>query len=172
MMGENVLHVDADPAVQPPQKSHKKKWLTGCGIGCLVMLVLFALVVALGVYGVRYGMKKVNEMTSEFEQRGFVKVTGQNIEVAGEVAEPTLYFGQMVKIIGNCRDEIAIIAQVAQIHGEVAGTLYFRGQTITIEPGAHLQGDLDLKCQAATIYGKVDGQVQGAYAELQDKRQE
>ena len=170
-MSDDVLRVDTEPAAQP-QTSQKKKWLTGCGIGCLVMLVLFILVAALGVYGIRYGMKKINEMSSEFEQRGFVKVVGQSIEVTSDVNEPTLYLGQVVKIIGDCSDEVAIVAQMAQIHGKVAGTLYFRGQVITIEPGAHLQGDLDLICQAATIYGKVDGQIQGTYTELQNKRQD
>jgi len=92
--------------------------------------------------------------------------------VTDEVTEPTVYLGQMVKIVGDCSDDIAIIAQMAQIHGEVAGTLYFRGQILTIEPGAHLQGDLDLKCQVATIYGKVDGQITGQYGKLQDKRED
>ncbi len=169
-MTENVLRVDTETS--KPQKTKKKKWVIGCGIGCLVVLVLFILVVVLGVYGVRYGMKKIEEMSGEFEQQGFVKVMAQSIEVTDEVTEPTVYLGQMVKIVGDCSDDIAIIAQMAQIHGEVAGTLYFRGQILTIEPGAHLQGDLDLKCQVATIYGKVDGQITGQYGKLQDKRED
>jgi hypothetical protein len=167
-MNENVLRVDEETA--KPQKSKKKKWVIGCGIGCLVVLVLFTLVVALGVYGVKYGLRKIDEMSGEFVKEGFVKVMGQSIEVTEDVTEPTVYVGQVIKIIGDCNDDIAIIGQMAQIHGKVAGTLYFRGQVITIEPGAHLQGGLDLKCQVATIYGKVDGQIQGAYAELQDRR--
>ncbi len=172
-MNNNVLQVDA--GVSRPQKSKKKKWIIGCGIGCLVALVLFILVVALGVYGVKYGLKKLDEMSSEFEQQGFVKETnefGQSIEVTGDVTERKLYVGQMVKIIGDCSDDIAIIAQMAHIHGKVDGTLYFRGQMLTIEPGAHLQGDLDLKCQVVTIYGKVDGQILGTYTDLQDKRED
>jgi len=167
-MNDNVLRVDTDTA--GPQKSKKKKWVIGCSIGCLVTLVLFIIVVALGVYGVKYGIKKIEEISGEFEQQGFSKVTAQSIEVNEEITEPTVYLGQTVKIIADCHTDIAIIAQIAQIHGQVAGTLYFRGQMLTIEPEAHLQGDLDLKCQMVTIYGKVDGQIQGAYSEMQDKR--
>jgi hypothetical protein len=166
-MNNNVLRVDAD--APRPQKSKKKQWVFGCGIGCLVVLVLFILVIAMGV---KYGRKWINEMSEEFEKQGFVKVVSQSIEVNDDVTERTVYVGQIVKIIGNCNDDIAIIAQMAQIHGRVAGTLYFRGQLLTIEPGAHLQGDLDVKCQVVTIYGKVDGQILGSYGELQDKRED
>lgn len=167
-MNENVLRVDTESA--GPQKSKKKKWVIGCSIGCLVALVLFILVVALGVYGVKYGLKKIEEISSEFEKQGFVKVTAQNIEVNEEITKPTVYLGQTVKIIADSQTDIAIIAQIAQIHGQLAGTLYFRGQLLTIEPDAHLQGDLDLKCQVVTIYGKVDGQIKGTYTEMQNKR--
>jgi hypothetical protein len=166
-MDNNVLQVDA--GVSRPQKSKTKKWVLGCGIGCLVVLVLFILVIAIGV---KYGKKLINEMSDEFEKQGFVKVVSQNIEVNEDVTERTVYVGQIVKIIGDCSDDIAIIAQMAQIHGKVTGTLYFRGQLLTIEPGGHLQGDLDVKCQVVTIYGKVDGQILGAYGELQDKQED
>jgi hypothetical protein len=169
-MNENVLRVDTEST--GPQKSKKKKWVIGCSIGCLVALVLFILVVALGIYGVKYGIKMIEEISSEFEKQGFVKVTAQSIEVNEEITEPTVYLGQTVKIIADCHTDVAIIAQIAQIHGKVAGTLYFRGQLLTIEPEAHLQGVLDLKCQIVTIYGKVDGQIQGEYGEMQDKRGE
>jgi hypothetical protein len=169
-MNNNVLRVDADTS-RPP-KSKTKKWVVGCGIGCLVVLVLFILVIAMGV---KYGRKMVKQMSNEFEQQGFVREEsefGTSMEITEDVTERKVYVGQAVKIIGDCSDDIAIIAQMAQIHGNVAGTLYFRGQLITIEPGAHLQGDLDVICQIVTIYGKVDGQILGKYADLQDRRED
>ena len=165
-MTENVSQVG--PQAPVPQKTGKKKWLIGCGIGCLVVLILFIVFVTLGV---KYAVRLANEMSSEFVQMGYAKVMAQNIEVTEDVNRPTVYVGQVVKIIGDCSDDVAIVAQMAQVHGKVAGTLYFRGQMITIEPEAHLLGDLDLKCQLATIYGKVDGQILGTYQELKDKRE-
>ncbi len=97
-------------------------------------------------------------------------MVNQTIQVTEDVVEPTVYVGQLVKIVADCDSDIAIIAQVGQVHGRVVGTVYFRGQTLVIEPEAEVQGDLDVKAQIVQVYGKVAGEITGNYQQLQDER--
>ena len=148
------------PHVMEPKRSGARKWLIGCGIGCLVLIII--LIVA-GYFGFKAGMKMVNQMTKEFEDQGFKKVMGQQINVSGQVTEKTLYVGQVVKMTGTCTTDMAIFAQMAEIDGKIDGTLYFRGQVLTIGPKAEIMKDLDLWAQMATVNGTVHGKILGTY---------
>ncbi|MCD4831119.1 MAG: polymer-forming cytoskeletal protein [Anaerohalosphaeraceae bacterium] len=161
----------SQPEVQDKkQKSTGKKWLIGCSIGCLAMIILSVLFCGVGGYfGYKYVHNKVDQWSQEFEDKGFAKITGHVIELADDVNESTLYIGQVVKIFGNCQGDVAVIAQVCQIHGNVEGTVYFRGQMLEIEPKATIQGDIDVLAQSVVIYGKVNGQINGKYQILDDK---
>ena len=143
------------------------KWGIGCGIGCLVILIL---VVAGSIFGIRYATRKVADMTQDLKQYGFEKqVKGQVLEVREDITEPTLYIGQMVKILGNCSTNLAILAQMGEIHGKVEGKVYFRGQVLTIQPNAELMNGLDVTAQVIQKYGKIDGEITGKYQAIDDK---
>jgi hypothetical protein len=150
--------------VNQQKKSRNKKWLWGGGIGCLVIIILF---VGLGIWGFFFFKGKVDEMTTELEKMGFRKIkTAQIIEVRDSIPEKPLYFGQVVKVFSASNSDIAIIAQTAEIHGKISGNLYFRGQLLTIHPGAEITGDLDVKAQMVRNLGKVDGKITGSYQTL------
>ncbi len=168
-MDEQFEQVDVNPNQQQGgvKKSKKKKWLLGCGIGCLVMVILFAAVAGVGgYYAYKYAMGKVDAWSSEFEQKGYEKVIGQQLVIDKPISQKMLFVGQNVKIIADCNADIAIIAQIAEIHGRAAGDVSFRGQILTVEPNAVIEGDLDVKAQAVEIYGTVKGQIAGQYQSL------
>jgi hypothetical protein len=143
------------------------KWGIGCGCGCLVMVVLIVVGV---VFGVRFAKDKVAGMTQELKQYGFEKeVKGQIVEVKEDIAEPTLYAGQAVKILGNCTTNLAILAQMGEIHGRVDGKVYFRGQILIIQPNAVLMNGLDVKAQVIQKYGTINGEITGVYQTIDDK---
>ena len=141
--------------------SSRAKWGIGCGIGCLVIIILVAIA---GYVGFRYVMGMLDDMTQEFNQLGFEHVVkAQSIEVQEDIHEKTLYMGQVVKIYGNCTTDLAILAQMAEIHGNVGGKVYFRGQLLVIQPGAVITNGVDVMAQAVKNYGKVEGEITGKY---------
>ena len=143
------------------------KWGLGCGIGCLTLILIAAIA---GFAGYRFLMRCVDTMTQELRQRGFEKVVkGQAIVVKDEITEPTLYLGQAVKILGDCKTNLAIIAQLAEIHGRVDGKVYFRGQMLTIQPKAELLNGLDITAQVLQKYGKITGGITGKYQTISDQ---
>ena len=156
--GPNISTI---PPPTPPRKaSGAKKWIIGCGSGCLVLvLVLIGLI----VFGAHFFSAKVEKMSSEFEDLGYEKVSGQMLEITESPTEPTLYLGQSVKLLDDVDTDVAIVAQAAEIHATVNGTVHFRGQMLTIQPKAVLKKDLDLKAQIVQIYGTVEGEITGQY---------
>jgi cytoskeletal protein CcmA (bactofilin family) len=77
--------------------------------------------------------------------------------------------GQVVKLMSECQTNVAIVAQVGEVHKRVAGDVYFRGQVLTVQPNAVIEGDLDVSAQAVQIYGEVKGEVKGVYQTLDRK---
>jgi hypothetical protein len=143
------------------------KWGLGCGIGCLTLILIAAIA---GFAGYRFIMGKVDAMTRELQQQGFAKVVkGQALVIKDEITEPTLYIGQAVKILGDCKTNLAIIAQVGEIHGRVDGKAYFRGQVLTIQPKAELCNGLDVMAQVIQKYGKIVGGIMGTYQTVSDQ---
>ena len=152
---------------QKEGRSTAAKLGIGCGIGCLTLIVIIAIA---AFFGWRFAKGKLDDMTEELKQLGFEKVVTQHsIEVADEITEPTIYRGQVVKILGNCTTDLAIIAQMGEIHGKVDGKVYFRGQILTVQPEAELLKGLDVMAQVVQKYGKVEGEITGQYQTLDDK---
>ena len=157
----------ASPAGQ--KKSNTWKWiLGGCGCGCLVVI---ALITIISVVSVKYVKAKIEEYKKEFVEQGYHEIKSHIVQVTDEVDEKTLFIGQVVKIIADCNDDIAIIAQVGEIHSTINGKVSFRGQVLTIQPNAHIKGDIDVKAQAVQIFGTVDGEILGTYQQIVDQRQ-
>ena len=156
-----------DEEIQKKGMSTGAKVGIACGIGCLVIII--GIIIA-SFLGYRFFMGKVDEMTAEFKEIGFeTEVKGQAIEVTEEINEPTIFIGQSVIIIGDCKTDMAIIAQMADIYGKVEGKVYFRGQMISIQRGAELLNGLDVKAQVVTNYGKIDGEITGEYQAIDNK---
>jgi hypothetical protein len=144
------------------------KWGIGCGIGCLTLIIIIAIAAFIGF---RYVKGKVESITQELKQIGFEKeVKGQMLEVRDDITEPTIYIGQGVKILGNCKTDLAIIAQMAEIHGKVDGKVYFRGQVLVIQPKAELLNGLDVTAQVIQKHGKVNGKITGKYQAIDDDK--
>ena len=160
------MNMEADDAAAR-KSSRKKRWLWGCGGGCLVVVLVFA---GLCLWGVSFVKGKFNEMTAELEQMGFERrQTAQTVEVRESIEGKPLYVAQMVKILADAPGDVAIVAQMAEIHGKIDGTLYFRGQMLTIMANAEITGDVNVKAQAVRNLGKVGGNVTGAYQTLQNE---
>ena len=89
----------------------------GCGIGCLTLIIIFCIG---GWLAYRFIHGKVAVLTAELRQIGFAQeVKAQTLEVRNDIQQPVIYIGQAVKILGNCTTNLAIIAQMAEIHGKV-----------------------------------------------------
>ena len=156
---------ETDVTIKKPM-STGAKWGIGCGIGCLSIIIILAIV---GFVGFKFAKGKLDEMQSELKQHGFEKVIqGQTLDIRDDITEPAIYMGQLVKIMGNCNTDMAIMAQMAEIHGTVEGDVYFRGQMLTIQPKAIIKGNLDLKAQAMQNYGSVEGEITGTYQAISE----
>ena len=144
---------------QPAPRSSGRKWFLGCGGGCLVIIIAILVIGWLAVRAVR-------KMVTQFEDQGFVMVQGQDLEITEPITTTQLFIAQQVTIKGDCATDIAIIADDAQIHSRIAGTVYFRGRNLTILPTADVHGDLDVQAQTVTVQGRLTGQVKGTVQKL------
>jgi len=144
------------------------KWVVGCGCGCLTLIIVIGIVT---FFAVKFFMNKIDDMAMEFQQQGFETVVkGQTIKVVDDIQEPTLYMAQMIDIYGHCHTNLAIMAQMAELNGIVDGDVYFRGQMLTIQPNATINGDLNIIAQTLQCDGVVKGEVTGKY-QLINKQQ-
>ena len=141
------------------------KWGLGCGIGCLAIIIILAIA---GFVGFKLVKEKIDETTVELQELGFVNVvTGQALEITDEITRPTLYKAQMVKILADCNTDLAVMAQICEIHGKVDGKVYFRGQVLIIQPQAELRNGLDVLAQVIQKFGTVKGEITGKYQTIQ-----
>ena len=70
----------------------------------------------------RFVKGKIDETASELKQLGFENVVkGQALEITDKITKPTLYMGQVVKIMADCSTDLAVMAQICEIHGKVDG---------------------------------------------------
>ncbi|MEA3305355.1 MAG: hypothetical protein U9R52_00915 [Candidatus Omnitrophota bacterium] len=143
------------------------KWGLGCGIGCLTIIII----ISIGIFmAVRFVKDKIDETASELTQLGFETVVKkQMIEVRADIIEPTLYIGQSVKIMGDCSTNLAVMAQICEIHGKIDGKVYFRGQMLIIQPKAELKNGLNIMAQLLQKYGKIEGEITGDYQMVPEK---
>ena len=150
----------------PPDASgdSNKRWLAGCGIGCLVMVLLLAAGMVGGYFWVR---GKINDLTAELEAEGFRRhAIGQVVEVTEEITDKALLIGQQVTVKADSRADLAIIAQNAEIYGTVAGNVTFWGQMLTIRPTAEITGDVHALAQSVVNEGVVRGEIGGVAQSL------
>lgn len=161
----------SEETIQQPPVAEKKKMGTGakvaigCGSGCLVIVLI-------AIIGMIVGAVMVKKMVVKYEEElkgyGFEKVTsGQMIDVSDQVDEPILYKGQMVRIMGDCSTNVAILAQGCEIFGKIDGKLYFRGQMLTVHPGAEILGGVDAQTQILVNNGTIEGGIEGKYQLVQ-----
>lgn len=148
-------------AMKKPGLSTGAKWGIGLGAGCLVLVIGAVVLSAVGYW---YVKGKIKETTAELQALGFTnQVQQQVVEVKDTITQPTLYLGQVVKIFGDCTTNLAVVAQVAEIHGRVEGKVYFRGQILTIQPKAELLNGLDATAQVVQNFGKITGEITGTH---------
>lgn len=153
-------------AAAPAKRSAGMKWALGCGLGCLVVLVIIGAVVAGSAFYVKKQLGNVEVAAQEFEARGFVR-TGSKmmpLEVRENLDQPTVCIGQVVSFHSVSKSDLAICAMVAELHGQVKGNAFFRGQVLSVGPEAVIEGNLDAECKmlqvmpGATIKGQITGE--------------
>jgi hypothetical protein len=150
----------------PAPAPDNKRWLLGCGIGCLAVILLLIAGAVGGYFWVR---GKIAAVTAELEAEGFRRhAVGQVVEVTEDLDDKAILVGQMVKVAADSHADLAIIAQSAEIHGVVAGDLAFWGQMLTIMPTAEIRGNVNAMAQAVVNQGVVAGQITGVYQTLQN----
>ena len=138
--------------------------LVGCGVVAMLLLVLGGV----GVYfGVRVFSQEMNDFVEPFEQKGYRRVTAQVHVEEKAVEESTVYVLQVLRLEDGANADIAIMAQVAEIHGTVDGDIDFFGQVLEIKPGAVVKGNIRAKgAQVIKVSGTVEGKVTGIYQRL------
>ena len=160
-----------DEATLIEAHAEKKKMGTGakvaigCGSGCLVFILLLVAAILAGVFYVKNIITKYED---DLKSHGFETVVQeQMLEVVDPVSEPILFKGQMVRIMADCSTNMAVLAQACEVHGTVLGTFYFRGQVLTVHPGAELLGGADIQAQVLQNNGKIEGEITGKYQLLE-----
>ena len=158
-MTENI---DATPTPTPEKKSMSTgaKVGIGCGLGCLVVIIIAA---ALGLWGYMFVNKKIEDTTQTFQDQGYEVVKRQAIEVTQPIKEKKLYVAQMVKIMSDSSEDVAILAQMCELHGTMEGKVFFTGQVLIIQPNAVLKGGLQADAQAVQNYGTIEGEITGQH---------
>jgi hypothetical protein len=161
----NNQEVNSQETASTTERSNRKPLILGCGIGCLCTVIIF---VVIAVFAVKWSLREFNKMTTEFEQRGMVKVMAQYINVNEPVKQPSLYIGQEVTLGQGARAEVAIIAQTAELHGNFADKLTFYGNELTVGRDAELQKGLEVQAQEIKIVGVVHGEITGKYDKIEN----
>ncbi len=161
----------AEDTIMGEGVAEKKKMGTGakvaigCGSGCLLVVLVTVLVIIASVF---YVKKIVSKYEDELKSHGFETVTqGQMLNITEPIDEPILFKGQSVRIMSDCSTNMAVLAQVCELHGRIEGKLYFRGQLLTVYPGAEILGGVDVQAQVLQNNGKIEGGITGKYQEHQ-----
>lgn len=144
------------------------KVLIGCGVAGLL-----GLIVACGglIFALRYGINQVNQLTAEFESKGYAKTAGQVIQVSTSPSTPTVYLCQLLQIKGDINVDIAAVVQVMEVDGRIDGDIDFTGQLLHIKPNAVVTGNIRVKgAQQIIIEGQLLGEITGDYANIDDRR--
>lgn len=151
---------------QPAPKT--SSWALRLTVGCLGLFLLGTMACGgVAYFAFTRVMSNLDQLTQEYTDKGYVKQSGQFVDVRDTPSEPTVYFGQVVTINEKIPVDIAIVAQVATIKADVNGNVDFMGQSLTIGPDAVLHSDLHIKGgQAVIIQGNVLGKITGNYQSL------
>lgn len=131
------------------------------GIGCGILALILAVGVAVAaIAGVKIAKGHLDKLTSEYREMGFDKtMQGQKLTVRKDIFEQTILLGQLVQVYGNCSTNLAIIAQVAELHGNVDGKLHFKGQVLRVMPTATVKNGADIAAQSFVNEGKIEGEI-------------
>lgn len=157
----------AEETIMTEIGAEKKKMGTGvkvaigCGSGCLVLVLVAVLAILAGVF---YVKKIISKYENELKGYGFDTVTqGQMLNITEPIDEPILFKGQSIRIMSDCSTNMAVLAQVCEVHGRIEGKLYFRGQVLTVHPGAEILGGVDAYAQLLQNNGRIEGGITGQY---------
>ena len=151
----------AEAGVEKKKMKTGAKVAIGCGSGCLGIILL---AVAAVVVGTLYVKKIVSKYEMELKGYGFEEVTsGQMLNITQPVTDPILFKAQSIRIMSDCSTNMAVLAQVCEIDGTIEGKLYFRGQVLTINPGAEVLGGIDAQAQLLQNKGLVHGGITGKF---------
>ena len=92
-------------------------------------------------------------------QDGDLIVFGRDLEVTdGAVVTGDINaFTQSVDLAGKMGDSVRAMAQTVRLSGVIDGDLVAVGESITVEKGARITGDLDAKGARVQMNGTVDG---------------
>ncbi len=159
----------AAPMDAPPAKSAMPKVLLGCGIA--FVLIVIVCVIA-GVWSYKWYTGNLQKSVDALVAQGFTRVDVTE-PVTGDVAARNVYFSPAeVRFEGDSTGDIAIVAASGVVSGHVGGTIYFRGVSLAIEPGAVVDGDVDVaglsgKPALVENAGAVKGQMVGTYQLVQ-----
>lgn len=138
-----------------------------------IALILSVLAVLLGVgawAGFRYFEGKAQGFVAEFEAQGYSKVEGKRVFTKEEIPEKRVYLAEFCRIGAGSSSDLAIVGQIAEVHGTVNGDLSFWGQTLLIKEDAVITGNLNAPwCQLIILDGRVDGNISGFYQLLIDE---
>jgi hypothetical protein len=133
----------------------------GCGSGCLVIILLLVIGIGGGAF---YVKQMIGKYEAELKGYGFEQVrTGQMLTITDPINEPVILKGQAVEIMSDCSTNLAVPARVCEIFGKVDGKFYFRGQMLTVHPGAEISGGMDAQAQIVQNNGTIDGGMTGKY---------
>lgn len=112
-------------------------------------------------------LANLEEIIEEYEAKGYERIEAQVRVEDTPIDNKRLYICQMLDIKTDVHDDIAILAQVATVHGTVHGNLDFGGQALIIEKDAVIKGNVYSRLgQIITIKGTVEGKLTGAYQAL------
>jgi hypothetical protein len=154
-----------DEVVEKKKMGTGTKVAIGCGSGCLVFVLLAAIGIGAGVF---YVKKMIDTYETELNGYGFVQVTeGQMLNITEPITEPILLKAQSVQLRADCSTNLAVMAQMCEIFGKIDGKLYFRGQMLTIHPGAEITGGVDAQAQILQNNGTIEGEITGKYQHLE-----
>ena len=154
-----------DQVIEKKKMGTGAKVAIGCGSGCLVVVLLAVIGIGVGMF---YVKKMIGKYELELKGYGFEQVTaGQMLTITDPITEPVILKGQAVKIMSDCSTNLAVMAQVCEIFGKVDGKLYFRGQMLTVHPGAEITGGVDAQAQVVQNNGTIEGGMTGKYQLLE-----
>ncbi len=145
------------------------------GIGSWLLWVVLALIglaalLAVGGWaGFRYFAGRAEGHVEQFEAKGYKKFGARQSIVDEDFDEKRVYYGEYCRIRGDCSTDLALVSQVAEVHGKVDGDLFFWGQTLLLKRDAVITGNLDAPwAQFIVIDGRVDGEISGFYQMIID----
>jgi len=99
-------------------------------------------------------------------QKGDLIVFGRELEVTGTVTGDTLATVGSAVLGGKMGDSVRAFCQSVRVTGDIDGDLVAAGESIVVEKGAHITGDVSAKGASIEVDGQVDGDVDATGGEV------